>query len=256
MVRELFEALQDTKEAADAMVAEYVRLYNELTRHGALPQKIEQQQKIIDMANRKKSKLLQLVADDSVTHADFKSMTVACNEEIRIAEAEIRELEHSTLEGEGFRRRIDDIKRVLTNAQHDAATGIITKEFVDKYIDKIFVTPAGDNTLLLQIKIFAGETTEKYLRKFESRVGIITGEVADQPQNPSPATLHSPAVSTGHTFKKMCTIRTANYPRAARTAVGHEVRVRYIAGVVVRAAAHQPPPCGLRRYLLFSLSEI
>ena len=199
----LFEAFQDTKEAADAMVAEYVRLYNELTRHGALPQKIEQQQKIIDMANRKKSKLLQLVADDSVTHADFKSMTAACNEEIRAAEAEIRELEQSALEGEEFRRRIDDIKRVLTNAQHDAASGIITKEFVDKYIDKIFVTPAGDNTLLLQIKIFAGETTEKYLRKFESRVGIITGEVAEQPENPSAAAVPALAVSTGHTFKKM-----------------------------------------------------
>ena len=52
-----------------------------------------------------------------------------------------------------------------------------TKEFVDKYIDKIYATMEGDHTLHLQIKIFTGETTDKYLSNLKSR--------------------------TGHTFKKM-----------------------------------------------------
>ena len=199
----IYEVFRDTKADADAMIAEYVRMYNELTRNGALPQKIEEQQKIIDLANRKKNKLLQLVADDSVTHADFKSMTAACNEEIRAAEAEIAELERDALEGEEFRKKIEGIRRVLANAQRDAASGIITKEFVDKYIDKIFVTPAEDNTLLLQIKIFTGETTEKYLRKFKSRAGIITGDVAEQGKKQGDAIPLEEAVPAGHMFKKM-----------------------------------------------------
>ena len=37
----------------------------------------------------------------------------------------------------------------------------------------------------------------------------------------------------GQMVKKMSTIRTANYTRADRTAIGHEVEVRYIAGIVV-----------------------
>lgn len=37
----------------------------------------------------------------------------------------------------------------------------------------------------------------------------------------------------GQMVKKMCTIRTANYTRKDRTAVGHEIEVRYIAGIVV-----------------------
>lgn len=199
----LYEVFRDTKADADAMIAEYVRMYNELTRNGALPQKIEEQQKIIDLANRKKNKLLQLVADDSVTHADFKSMTAACNEEIRAAEAEIAELERDALEGEEFRKKIEEIRRVLANAQRDAASGIITKEFVDKYIDKIFVTPTEDNTLLLQIKIFTGETTEKYLRKFKSRAGIITRNVAEQGKKQGDAIPLEEAVPAGHMFKKM-----------------------------------------------------
>ena len=199
----LYEVFRDTKADADAMVSEYIRMYNELTINGALPQKIEEQQKIIDMANRKKNKLLQLAADDSITNADFKSMTAACNEEIRAAEAEIAELEQSALEGEEFRRKIDEIKKVLANAHRDAASGVITKEFVDKYIDKIFVTPTDDNTLFLQIKIFTGETTEKYFRKFEHRVGIITGELTEQQENQGTARGSEPAVSAGYTFKKM-----------------------------------------------------
>ena len=199
----LYEVFRDTKADADAMVAEYVRMYNELTINGALPQKIEEQQKIIDLANRKKNKLLQLVADDSVTHADFKAMTATCNEEIQAAEMEIAELEQAALEGEEFRKKVEEIRKVLANAQRDAASGIITKEFVDKYVDKIFVTPAEDNTLLLQIKIFTGETTEKYLRKFEHRAGIITGESTEHQEKQGAAREAVACVSAGHTFKKM-----------------------------------------------------
>ncbi len=37
----------------------------------------------------------------------------------------------------------------------------------------------------------------------------------------------------GQMVKKMTTIRTLNYTRADRTAIGHEVEVRYIAAVTV-----------------------
>ena len=158
---------------------------------------------MIDFANRKKSKLLQLVADDSITHADFKEMTNSCNEEIRIAQEEIDEMEQTAQEGEEFQRRIEEIRRVLSNAQRDVARGVITKEFVDKYIDKIFVTPSGENTLQLQIKIFTGETTEKYLRKLERRMGIITGELAEQGGKPLGKRVSGDGISVGQMSKKM-----------------------------------------------------
>ena len=37
----------------------------------------------------------------------------------------------------------------------------------------------------------------------------------------------------GQMVKKMSTIRTANYTRADRTAIGHEIKVRYIAAITV-----------------------
>ena len=37
----------------------------------------------------------------------------------------------------------------------------------------------------------------------------------------------------GQMVKKMSTIRTANYARKDRTAVGHEIEVRYIAVITI-----------------------
>ena len=37
----------------------------------------------------------------------------------------------------------------------------------------------------------------------------------------------------GQMVKKMSTIRTANYTRKDRTAVGHEIKVRYIATITI-----------------------
>ena len=37
----------------------------------------------------------------------------------------------------------------------------------------------------------------------------------------------------GQMVKKMSTIRTASFKRADRTALGHEVEVRYIAGITI-----------------------
>lgn len=186
----LFEVFQDTKADADLMIAEYVRMYNEMTEDGSLHKKIQKQEQIIETANRKKNKLLQLVVDDSITNADFKSMTAQCNQEIEEAEKAIEELEVLSGESEEFRRRIDTLRTVLANAQKDAATGSITTEFVDKYIERIYATPVNENTMELQIKIFTGETTQKYFHRLAVRTGRATEELAL-------------VGSTGHTSKKM-----------------------------------------------------
>ena len=205
----LYEVFRDTKADAEAMVAEYMRMYDEMTAGGTLAQKIEEQRKVIDFANRKKSKLLQLVADESVTHADFKSMTASCNEEIAEAERKIAELEALVSESETFRVKIESIRKVMADAQRDAARGLIDKEFVETYIGKIFVTPVDESTMRLTVRIFTDESTEKLLRKLEFHGGIMNREEArneETPSNGSKSPLSSPVcadASMGHTFKKM-----------------------------------------------------
>ena len=98
-------------------------------------------------------------------------MNKQCSAEIQEADAQILELEQQMFSREEFRRHMDEIRSTLECARRDAAQGMITAEFVSKYIDKILVTPEDDGSLRLDIKIFTGETTQKYLANLRSRAG-------------------------------------------------------------------------------------
>lgn len=167
----LYEVFQDTKADADALAAEYIQMYTEMTDHNTLPSQIAEQRKIIDNANKKKSKLLQLSVDGMIADIDFKHMTAQSNKEIEEAERQIQELNSQLETSDEFRKKIDAIKKTLAAAQRDAAQGIISKEFVTQYIDKILATPEADGSMTLNIRIFTGETTQKSLQEIRRRTG-------------------------------------------------------------------------------------
>ena len=199
----LYEVFKDTRADADAMIEEYVRIYTEMTDHNQLPARIAAHEKQIDNAGRKKSKLLQLSVDGMISDRDFKSMTDQCNAEIEEAEAQIEALNGQLQSSEAFKKKIDGIRRVLAEAQRDAASGVIGKEFVEKYIDKIFVTPQAENEMRLEIRIFTGESTEKLLKKVRSRGGNMPPQASMQGANPDAAGGSGNVGCTGNTFKKM-----------------------------------------------------
>ena len=173
----LFDVFRETKADADAMVEEYVRMYKELSDNGELPRRMEEHRKTAELAQKKKAKLLEYNVTGQITDADFLSMNAGCDREIEEAEAAIQELEEQLESGTDFKKHIEDIRRTLKAAQDSAAQGLIGKEFVEQYIDKIYVTPEEDGALRLDVKIFTGESTARSLEKLKRR--------------------------TGHTFKKM-----------------------------------------------------
>ena len=173
----LFEVFQETEVNVNALIEEYMEMYRSLDEDNQIPKLIEEQKQRRDIAQRKKSKLLEYNVTGQLSDADFLAMNKACTEEIKDAEAQIHELEQQIFSREEFRKHMDTIRATLEAARRDAANGMITADFVTKYIDKIFATPQEDGSLRLDIKIFTGETTRKYLAKLVHR--------------------------TGHTFKKM-----------------------------------------------------
>ena len=173
----LFQVFSETEADAGALVAEYIEMYKSLEDGSGTAAQIEALRRQIDLARKKKSKLLGYNASGQLSDRNFLAMNKDCDQEIGDAERQIYDLEQQQLSKEAFRKQIDTIRRVLDEARRDAANGLIRKEFVDRYIDKIFATPEEDGSLRLQIKIFTGDTTDKYLSNLRSR--------------------------TGHTFKKM-----------------------------------------------------
>ena len=167
----LFEVFNETEADAEALIEEYIEMYKSLADGGDTAKQIAALRDQADLARKKKSKLLGYNAAGQLSDKDFLSMNKECDREIDEAERQIYELEQQQLSKEEFRKHIDTIRRVLHDAKRDAAQGIINNDFVDKYIDKIFVTPQEDGTMRLQIKIFTGETTDKYLSKLRGRTG-------------------------------------------------------------------------------------
>ena len=74
----------------------------------------------------------------------------------------------------------------------------------------------------------AREATDKFKMQAASEVGVnLTNGYNGNLTSREAGSVGSQLV------KKMSTIRTANYTRADRTAVGHEIEVRYIAAITV-----------------------
>ena len=173
----LLEVFRETEADAQALVEEYIEMYKALGDGEDMAKQIAALRQQIELAQKKKSKLLGYNAAGQLSDRDFLSMNKDCDREISEAERQIYDLEQQQMSREDFRKQIETIRRVLREAERDAAQGLISKEFVDRYIDKIFATPEEDGSLRLKIKVFTGETTDKYLANLRSR--------------------------TGHTFKKM-----------------------------------------------------
>ena len=179
----LFEVFNETEADAEALIEEYIEMYKTLADGGDTAKQIADLRNQADLAQKKKSKLLGYNAAGQLSDKDFLAMNKECDKEIEEAERQIYELEQQQLSKEEFRKHIDTIRRVLHDAKRDAAQGIINKEFVDKYIDKIFVTPESDGTMRLQIKIFTGETTDKYLAKLRGRTGHMMKKMIEAYEN-------------------------------------------------------------------------
>ena len=88
----LFEVFRDTHDASEEMLYEYERMYAAMTSDVNLEGQIAAAEGRIELALKKKSKLLELTALGQITNEDFAEMTAACNAEIKSAERELAEL--------------------------------------------------------------------------------------------------------------------------------------------------------------------
>lgn len=196
----LLDVFRDTEASAEALIEEYVEMYRTLEHGGQLEAQIAAIRKKLDTVEQKRMKLLTYNAQGKLDDADFLAMNKQCSSEAKELQAQLVDLTAQQESAGNMKQQLDTIRTVLRNAQKDAADGVITKEFVARYIDKIFVTPEGDGSLRLDIKIFTGECCEKHLQNLRR-------QSAAQTAAPQAVAAFSPdgipANSTGHTFKKM-----------------------------------------------------
>ena len=167
----LLEVFRETEVDTKALIEEYIDMYKSLDQEQDLSKRMAELRHTVEIVEKKKQKLLTFNAMGQLSDRDFLAMNKQCEGELEKAQRELAELEGQRDSASDFKKHIDTIRRVLQEAERDAANGLINKEFVEQYIDKIFATPEEDGSLRLQIKIFTGETTDKYLQNLRSRTG-------------------------------------------------------------------------------------
>ena len=198
----LFEVFKETEADAEAMLEEYLRLYQSLDGDGIQRQITATEQKI-DLEAKKKAKLLDFNITGRITDNEYLQRSRDCEQEIDRLQKLLLELQQELNSKEDFRKHMESIRAVMRDAQRDANQQIISKEFIDKYIDRIFATPQEDGSMRLEIKIFTGEATEKYLAKLKKRSDDVSRTNSDETETCCAATTSDTAGRTGHMFKKM-----------------------------------------------------
>ena len=167
----LFEVFSETRVDVEALLDTYETMFRSLENDDEISKHIAEQKRIIDLGDQKKNKLLELVTTGAITTENFKSMTNTCDREIAEARRTLAELEEQLFTQEEYQKHMREVRARLEAAVRDASSGMITTEFVSQYIDKIFVTAEDESQARLEIKIFTGKSTEKWLLKLKGRMG-------------------------------------------------------------------------------------
>lgn len=196
----LFEVFNETYPAAEELIETYIEMYKTLDAGGEIAKDIEKIKSQIEHEQKKKRKLLDFNLQGDISDKEYIQMNNECKETISDLELKLFELEEQQNSKDDLKKHIDEIRRVLKEAKKDAANGIITKEFVNKYIDKILVTPVDDR-LRLDIKLFTGKTCEKYFSSMRVR--------------------------TGHISNNICPVRNKIFARTSRISDGYTVNIEY-----------------------------
>ena len=179
----LFEAFRDTEADVEAIIRQYTDMFRKMVTADDLQGQIDSIKTKLDLIQKKKVKLLEYNVSGKMSDAEYLDMSRVCEQEGKEAREMLRELEDQQMSQEEFRERMQEIEKTLRLAQTDAANGLISAEFVNRYIDKIFVTPVDAHTALLEIRIFTGEVTQKYLQKLVVRSGNTSKKMIESYEN-------------------------------------------------------------------------
>lgn len=177
----LYEVFKDTAEDARLIIEEYTNMYAEILAKDTSSGELQKLKDRLNLLSKKKSKLLEYNIAGQISDRDFVEMNKQISEESAEIYSTIEEMENEINSRACYKQKIEEIKTILQKAESEASNKMIDSAFVNRYIDKIYVTPIDDGTAEISVKIFTGDTFGKIFEKVNRQ---LVGR-------------------TGHTFKKM-----------------------------------------------------
>lgn len=198
----LYEVFRDTAEDAKKIVEEYTKMYAEVLARDSSSGELQKLKDRLSFLSKKKSKLLEYNIENQISDKDFVEMNKQISEESAEIYAAIEEIENELNSRGEHTAKIEEIRNVLLRAEKDASNEMIDAAFINKYIDKIYVTPVKDGEVEISVKIFTGDTVEKHLTSLRKRHKTVKkAELLKTDKRFDDGNIIESR--TGHTFKKM-----------------------------------------------------
>lgn len=152
----VFEAIKDEN---DQWLKDYTLLLNKISNTDTLLRRIDKIDRRIDTVNKKKQRLLSYNVSNKLDDQEYLNMNSQLSAELEELSANRGELIRQYNEAYHRQQRIEEIKSIYAAVTMSAAEGVVTRAFIEKYIERIDVAPNGDGrTATLEITIFSGES--------------------------------------------------------------------------------------------------
>ncbi len=170
----LFDVFSGSLENSEKYINEYLEIYKNTHSKKKSEKELSQLEQEIKNKKAARRKLIELNVAGHIDDDELIEEREKYNQELQQLYDRVQEIEEENDSLEKIKESMKSLKKLLDNAVKNIDSELqITKEFINRYIDSIEVTPQEDGSLLLNIKLFSNEIVQKSL------------------------------VRTGHTFKKM-----------------------------------------------------
>lgn len=180
----LFDLFNDIEKSIDGIISDYSSMYDDLSSDDHLQKAISGVRCKIEEIEKKQRKLLELYTTDSIKRNQFVEMNNKLEKEREALENDLAEYETQLSSKSEFNKRMDEIRRILLKAQKEAADGIISADFINRYVDKIIVTPENPYTVRLEVKLLTGRKCVKYLEKLRNfHMGVTSKKMIESYEN-------------------------------------------------------------------------
>lgn len=198
----IYEVFKDTADDAKLIIEDYLKKYEEIIERDSTGKEIKKLKDRLSFLDKKKSKLLEYNISGQINDKDFIEMNKQITAESAEIFSTINEIETELNSKEDYVNKIKGIREVLKKAEDDASENMVDYAFVNRYIDKIYVTSIKENEVEIMVKIFTGDTIEKHLSILRKRHKIIKNDENLNSIEGKKYNINNNS-STGHTFKKM-----------------------------------------------------
>jgi len=195
----LYDCVAETKVDVNGILDEFISIYKNILDDSDVESEIKKIKASLDLEEKKKNKLLEYNVTGKINDQDYLSMNKTCDYRISELNQKLLDLQESRISESDITSYVSEVRKTLIKAQNDARVNIVDKEFIDSYIDKIYVSVDNDD-VILDIRLIS-DTGNRSVKLLKGR--------------------------TGQTSKKICPVQLMNITRCDRTKTHHKISINY-----------------------------